>query len=371
MNSTRKYRFYGAEISYFSGKLRPFFRYKDIPCEEIAVTPAVYRDIIIPRTGLAFIPVVITPDDETLQDTSDILDELERRFPEPPIYPPTPVQRSVAYLLEVYADEFGILPAMHYRWSFAESEAKARADFARATGQADSANAFADRMKGSLPLLGIHAETIPAIEAHTRDLLSILSQHFDAHDFLLGSRMSLADLALLGPLYAHLYLDAVPGRLLRETAPHVCAWIERMNHPRPRSGTFVADDEIPATLLPLLKLVGSDAVPLLLDDIRAFETWADSKPADLAQPPRGVGMHRTALRGVSFERFTSPYTLWMVQRPLDAYRALTPAAQARVRRTIDGTGLDALLDFEPRYRLGKRAFQLVVELRGQSPGSPE
>lgn len=359
MESSRPYRFYAAEISYFSGKVRPFFRYKNIPYEEIAPTPQVYRDVIIPRTGLAFIPVVVTPDDVALQDTSDILDELERRFPEPPVYPPTPVQRVTAYLIEVYADEFGILPAMHYRWSFPESEAKAREDFARATGNPDTSQVFADRMKGTLPLLGISADTAPAIEAHTRELLDILSAHFAAHDYLLGSRMSLGDLALLGPLYAHLYLDAVPRRLLRETAPRVCAWIERMNHPAPRGGAFVADDALPPTLLPFLQLIGRDAVPFLLDNVRAFESWADSRRADLVEPPRGVGTHETALRGVRLQRFTSPYTLWMVQRPLDAYGGLTPEARATVDRALDGTGTEALLRLQPRHRLEKRAFKLA------------
>jgi len=261
----------------------------------------------------------------------------------------------------VYADEFGILPAMHYRWSFPESEAKARADFARASGDPETARAFADRMKGSLPLLGITAESIPAIEDHTRELLDLLSQHFAVHDFLLGSRMSLADLALLGPLYAHLYLDAVPGRLLRDTAPRVCAWIERMNHPVPRSGHFLPGDALAPTLRPVLELIGRDAVPCLLDNLRAFEAWADAKPPDLVEPPRGVGFHETSLRGIRFSRFTSPYTLWMVQRPRDAYRALSADAQATVRRALDGTGLLALLDFAPRYRLGKSRFKLAFD----------
>ena len=361
MTTMQPFRFYAAEISYFSGKVRPFFRYKEIPFEEIPPTPEVFREVILKRTGLAFIPVVVTPEDETLQDTSEILDVLERRFPQPAVYPTTPLQRIACYLLEVYADEFGILPAMHYRWSFPESEAKARADFAAASGNPDTASVFADRMKGALPLIGVVPETIPAIEAHTRELLDILSQHFAVHDFLLGSRMSLADLALLGPFYAHLYLDAVPGRLLRETAPRVCAWIERMNHPRPRSGEFVADDALPPTVLPLLELAGRDAVPLLLDNLWAFEAWADEEPADLAKPPRGVGMHTTALRGASFQRVTSPYTLWMMQRPRDAYRALAPDARQRVDVALAGTRLAPLLHCTPHYRLGKRNFQLVLE----------
>jgi glutathione S-transferase len=359
LSATEPYRFYAAQVSYFSGKVRPIFRYKGIPYEEIAPTPEVYRRVIIARTGLAFIPVVVTPEDETLQDTSEILDELERRFPEPAVYPPTPVQRVVAYLIEVYADEFGVLPAMHYRWSFPESEAKAREDFARANGDPARAQTFADRMKGSLPLLGINPDSIPAIEAHTRELLNILSRHFEQHDFLLGTRPSIGDLALLGPLYAHLYLDAVPGRLLRETAPGVCGWIERMNHLQPRAGKFVDDDEIPGTLRPLLDLIGRDAVPFVLDNVRAFERWAETTPDGLAEPPRGVGMHQTSLRGARFSRFTSSYTLWMVQRPLDVYRALPPADRERVRGVLGETGLLPLLDLAPRRRLGKRNFKLV------------
>jgi len=112
-------------------------------------------------------------------------------------------------------------------------------------------------------------------------------------------------------------------------------------------------------LPPVLDRVGIDAVPFFLDDLRAFEAWADAKPADLFEPPRGVGMHETALRGVRFQRFTSPYTLWMVQRPLDAYRALGTTEQANVRRALQGTGLLALLELRARYRLGKRAFKLA------------
>lgn len=361
MTADTPFRFYAAEISYFSAKVRPFFRYKGIAFEEIAPSPTVFRDVILPRTGLAFIPVVVTPEDETLQDTSDILDALERRFPEPPVYPPTPVQRVVAYLLEVYADEFMVLPAMHYRWSFPEGEARAREEFARASGDPTTAAPFADRMRGTLPFLGVQPATIPVIEAHLRDLLAVLSAHFAEHDYLLGSRMSLADLALMGPLYAHLYLDLVPGRLLRETAPNVCAWIERMNHPTVRGGAFVPADGLPPTLLPLLHLVGGDAVRVVLDTVTAFEAWADTRPADAVEPPRGVGTHETELRGVRFQRYTSAYTLWMVQRPQAAYRALAATEQEGVRRALAGTGLLAMLDHAPRHRLGKRRFRLVFE----------
>jgi len=361
--SSRAWRFYAALPSYFSAKVRPALRLKGIPFEEIAPTPDAYRQVIMPRTGLAFIPVLISPDDETLQDTSEILDALELRFPKPALQPETPVQRVTALLLEVYADEFMVLPAMHYRWSFPESEAQARRDFAASNGDPEAANRFADRMQGSIRALGVVPESIPAIEAHLAELLDRLGAHFAAQPFLLGSRPSLADCALMGPLHAHLYLDAVPGRLLRARAPRVCDWIERMARGEGAGGEFLPGDALAPTLRPLLELVGRDAVPLILDTVRDFERWADTRPAELETPPRAVGLHATALRGARFGRYTSAYTLWMLQRPLDAFRVLRPAERGRVDAALEGSGLADWLHYAPRHRLGKRRFQLVFEGR--------
>src|ERR1043166_9361758 len=110
----------------------------------------------------------------------------------------------------------------------------------------------------------------------------------------------------MGPLYAHLYLDAVPGRLLRETAPRVCHWIQRMNCPDPDArGVWAQPDDLAPTLVPLLELIGADALPLVLDNLRAFEAWAATRPPDTVEPPRAVGSHHASLRGASFNRITS------------------------------------------------------------------
>jgi hypothetical protein len=208
-------------------------------------------------------------------------------------------------------------------------------------------------------VIGVSPQTAPAIEAHTRELLDLLSAHLARHAYLLGDRPSLADCALMGPIYPHLYLDAVPGRLLRATAPRVCHWVERMNHPDPDAcGDWVDADALPETIVGLLALVGRDAVPVILDTARAFEAWADRHAAETGELPRGVGMHATALRDVRFERLTTPYTLWMVQRCRDAYRALAPAARQAVDRTLAGTGCEAVLAYASRHRVERRPFKL-------------
>jgi glutathione S-transferase len=348
------YIYHGADVSYFSGKVRP------APAEEPVVPQSPNMKEIIAKTGVAFIPVLLTPDGDAWQDTSTILDRLEAAHPNPPLYPATPVQRVVAYLIELYGDEVGILPAMHYRWSFEESTRKARIDFALGSGDREAANRFADRMAQGKNMLGVSDSTAPAIEAHLRTLLDALCAHFEEHRFLLGDSMSLADCGLMGPFYGHLFRDAVPERLLLETAFRVCCWIERMNRPPIDQKGWLPGDALAPTLKPVLRAM-ADGVPMLLDAAAKIDAWADASAG--SAPPRAIGMVDTTFRDTKLSLLCRPYTLWMLQRPLDAYAGLGDSERARVDAALAGTGWEALLAHRPRHRMGKRGNDLARALR--------
>jgi len=356
MSQTAPYIFHGADVSYFSGKVRPAFAHKSLWMRE--VMPDILE--IKRRTGLHFFPVVETPDGDMWQDTSNILDRLEAAHPSPPLIPSTPVQRIVAYLIELYGDEMGILPAMHYRWSFEESIAKVGIDFSTPVGDEGGGAKFAQRMKGTLPMLGITTESIPAIEAHTRELLDHLSAHFRAHSYLLGDSMSLADCGLMGPFYGHLYRDAVPERLLYQTAFHVCAWIERTNRPPLDQAGWLEDDALAETLRPVLRTM-ADAVPMVVASIEATDAWAAENAKAGEHVPRATGCPESTYRDVTLSAAARPYTLWMAQRPIDAYRALGEADQARVDVVLAGTGWEEILALQPRHRVEKQNYHLVWE----------
>src|SRR6185436_14160208 len=49
-----EHKLIGAEVSYYTGKVRAYLRYKAIAFEEISASAEVYRDAIIPRTGVRF-----------------------------------------------------------------------------------------------------------------------------------------------------------------------------------------------------------------------------------------------------------------------------------------------------------------------------
>ncbi|MEE4301522.1 MAG: glutathione S-transferase family protein [Pseudomonadales bacterium] len=395
------YRLYGGEISYYTGKARAYLRFKGIPFDEVHATRDIYREIILPRVGWPVIPVVVTPEDETLQDTTDIIDTLEVRFPGRSVYPAGPRQRLAALLLEVYGDEWLKIPAMHYRWNHNTdwiieqfgllSKPDASPEEAREIG-AKTCRPF----RGSLPPLGVNETTMPAIEASYEALLGELDAHFAQHSYLFGDRPSIGDFGLIGPLYAHQFRDPASGELMHRLAPHVVAWVERMMEGKMRGaerrhgdrrgtedrraeerdqedrregerrgsegGDFLPDDAIPETLMPVLRRMVDEQFPVLDATLRAFDAWADEHPEEPV--PRGLGMHAFTLgRGtpqeVTSERACFTFDLWMFQRPRDFFAGLTGAHRDACEALMREIGGLEPLTRPVKHRLARENFRLV------------
>lgn len=357
MNPTdRPYVLHGFDVSYFTAKARAAMRYKQLYMEEKRA------DVrwILEQTGYAFIPAVSTPEGAVWQDTSDILDALEERHPNPPLHPSTPVHRIVCALIEVFADEVMLTSAMHTRWGTEEGEALTRRRFGAMTGSMAQGNRAGDQMVKGRDAVGATPEAGPAIDAHLTALLGALSTHFEANDFVLGDRMSLADCALMGPIYAHYYTDLLSRRLLLETALPVVRWIEYCNMPgADDQGDWFAADALPETLVDLLTVMGGDGAPLLVRMGEVIEGWADDHAVVGETPPRAVGVAEWPLRGSTLRRGVQVYSLWMLQRILDPYRALDRADRECVDAALAGTGWEPVLSYTPRHRLEKRGFDLV------------
>jgi len=366
------YVLYGGDHSLFTGKVRAYMRYKGLHWEERPATREVYRNIILPNIGAPIIPVLETADGEYVQDTTDIIDFLEARHPEASVYPVTPVQRLVALLLELYGDEWLIIPAMHYRWSVIDQQRDfIMAEFGKLSApEASYAEhiAIGERtsrgFSGMVPALGITAETIPGIEAAYLQFLDQLDRHLARFDFLLGSRPSIGDFGFMGPLYAHLGRDPVPKALMQERAPHVFAWVERMNNPQPLSGKFLANDAIPETLLPILAPLCKDQLPDVLDVIEKNSAWLEANPG--GSIPRFLGMHRFTTGPATGERCISSYAQWLFQRPWWHYRSLGQEGRAAADMLLDTIGGRAALNVDIRHWVTRKTGQLEL-VEGQSP----
>merc|ERR1719433_2671781 len=156
----------------------------------------------------------------------------------------------------------------------------------------------------------------------------------------------------MGPLYAHMYRDPPSGYMMRTKYPLVCEWIERTvgiegpnrsyknrsysfkdNKMIPSimvsdGGEWLPDDEIPSTVIPILRLFFDEMWPVLtstMDVLGGYlkEVHTDhtlhlpSKsfgPEHPDQFPNGALTHVFNLRGRKGRRMVIPYQVWMLER---------------------------------------------------------
>lgn len=360
---TIKHILYGGQLSYFTGKARAYLNWKGIDYEERLATRDTHRSIIIPRIGYSMIPVLITPADEAIQDTTEIIDHFEALEPTPSAFPSGPKQRLAAHLLELYGDEWLVIPAMHYRWAhnrdFAYSEfGKVVAPTLSGDAQFEAGKKAAEKFQGAVPILGATMEMAPAIEASYEALLDELNAHFEAHDFLFGSRPSIGDFGLIGPLYAHLYRDPASGDLMKSRAPSVARWVERMQSPQtPKGGAFLEGDEVPETLLPVLRRMMREQGPCLVDLTVKLAAWRKANPdTDI---PRMIGMQEFTLEGQTAQRIIMPYTQWMLQRATDYLASLESDDRISALEFLGAVGGDVLAKITIPARVKRVNHKLV------------
>ena len=251
------HRIFGSELSPYSVKVRSYFRYKGIPHEWLERGPSNIAEFQ-KYAKLPLVPLVVTPEAQGLQDSTPILEAIEARFPEPSIHPEGPALAFLSALVEEFGDEWGNKWMFHYRWarpadqdSAGERIARSMRPDATAPELAQLTAGVKERMVGRVWFVGSSPATAPLIEASYCDALAILEEHLAARPYLFGGRPAFGDFGLWGQLY-NCWTDPTPGGLLKQDAPHVVAWIERMLDPK-AAGDFESWDALERTLLPLLE----------------------------------------------------------------------------------------------------------------------
>ncbi|MGB0495487.1 MAG: glutathione S-transferase [Kangiellaceae bacterium] len=338
------YTLYGADFSMYSGKARAYLRYKLFDFEDVAATVGVYKKIIIPKTGVKYVPVVKTPTGDYLQDTTNIIDHLEELPSSRKVYPTTPKQRLVSLLLELFGDEWLVMPAMHYRWNFDSVNQpfiykefggivtpKMPGFIKHFVGKRLGA-----RFKGAVPKIGITEKSIPALEAwFETELLPALNEHLCHYDFLLGSKPCIADFGFIASFWAHLGRDPFPKKLIEEQAPFVFTWIERMKDASMIEGELLKNDQIPETIYPILKSIFEIQWPILEDTSNRLTDWYAKETNGIAmghsvEIPRTLGQHNFKIGDCEEKRSVLPYSQWRMQRPLNYYLSLTSEEKQQV-----------------------------------------
>ena len=362
---------YGAPPSLYTGKARSYLRKAGIEYVERLQSHPDFAARIMPVIGRFVIPV-LEHDQTIVQDTTEIIDYLENNSDAPiGVYPDTPKQKIISLILEVFGDEGLLRPAMHYRWNFPEENdyfiSMEFGRFMNPQANDEEARQLAGMPKAAmqkyLPGLGITAETIPEIERTYEELLKALDAHFLAHPYVLGGKPTIADFGLYGPMYAHLARDPKPEMLMKTTANRVWRWVERMTAPDLDKPEFsdlpdetVAGDEIPDTLLSVLKLVARDHAPevtALVDFVNEHLTSEPEagSPVITDATRRVLGRVSIPVGNIEIPVGARHFTLWMLQRVHDAYDQLSDSEKNDIDTLLETTGLQAYVHHRPNRKI--------------------
>lgn len=387
--ATHPHILWGTPHSLYTGKARSCLIKKGLAFLERCPSHPDYKARVRPAVGLVTFPVLETPEGQFIQDSTDIvtyLDALDNGAPGKAMTPATPVQLAVARLVDGFGLEGMLQVAMHYRWSYRdEQELFLQTEFGRGlyAGADREARRAAGRrvmefFSSTLPALGITPQTIPVIEAAYAELLEALDLHFQSYPYVLGWRVSMADLGLIAPMYAHLGRDPYPTALMKKRAPNVARWVERMQLPNTPDGEYAAhvadwlpDDAIPATLEPVLALLFKDWGPQLVADAACYQQWLEAHPdleaghlinrsdSRLVHPT--LGMVSYPWRGVQVQRASAMHGLWLFQMAQSAVKAMPADARLPFDALMQRTAGQDVLALRLSRPLERRNNVLVLQ----------
>jgi len=318
------YRIFGAEMSPYSVKVRSYFRYKAIPHEWVVRSSRTEAEFQA-HAKIQIVPMVITPDETAVQDSTPILEHVEARHPDPSIHPTDPTLAFISAMLEEFGDEWGNKWMFHYRWAREVDQLCSAGRIARGMmPDADDESVatmtamIAKRMVGRVWFVGSSEQNAPFIESTFREALLQLDAHLADRPYLFGARPAFGDFALWGQLY-EAWTDPTPGAMVEGLGHNVLAWIHRMLWPR-AEGDFETWASLEPTLLPFLaRNVGALFLPWTLANAAAIVEGREEFTVDL-------GGHA-----------------W-TQKPQKYHAKSLQALRAKYAAVAEKSALDAVLD---------------------------
>jgi glutathione S-transferase len=376
-----KYTLYGSYASYYTAKTRTYLRKKGIPFVERLPSDPDFREKVRPVSGSHRIPQIMTPEGRVLQDSVEILDYLEDRFPEIPAIPSTPCQRIFVHLMELLGSEGLLGLAWMHRWIFAEENLFfVKMDFGRSFKPQGSdeellkyGSLIADRMSSGGMLPEATDEFKASLDEQYLGLLGLVESHLIAHPYFLGGHPSAADYAVMGALHAHLGRDPAGLRLMQENAPRVFRWVEHMMVPEIQSPEFFdrpveyeAGDIIPPSALKILHyiadlfgekfLLGALAYNQAIERLQPGKGYMFSEDQD--QP--NLAPEIVTYKGVEQKVAANLYSVWLLQRGQCYYQSLEGDIQDHVRQVIGDGIASGLLAVPVAARIERINNRLVV-----------
>ena len=351
--------FYAMPHSLYSGRARSYLIKNGIPFEERSTGHESFKAEVLPKGKLPTIPTLVTAEGEVIRDGAAIIEHFEAASGRP-CQPPGPRQRVISALFDVIGTDGLLRPAMHYRWNFPDDNlAFVRYHFLHSQRdvpeRGEKTEAMMNRMRHAAMIFGVTEQSQPVVEALYLECLDALNTHFERYPYLLGWRPCIGDFGLLAPMYAHLGRDPYPARLMQQRAPAVYRWVERMNREDQDApeyfnagNNFLANDEVPETLIPVLKILAEDFVPETLAAADLINSWlAEHQPESgavaVGRLAEALGTADFTVRGEMIAALAQPHRFYLLQRVQDIFAVLAQEEQVGVADIMSDAGMSAVL----------------------------
>ena len=330
VDNKERYRLWCDPNSPYSCKLRTYLNYKGIPYQRMRVNLEAYNDTIVEKVGMSIMPVIITPDEEVMQDSTPIMAEFEQKYSEHSCIPDDPRLAFIMSLLEDFGDEYLTRFSMHYRWGNEINRTTLSHRLARSMSYGNVnlhakkvAPMILGRQSGFDGPLGLKDDAARAsLNDQLIDLLTILDKHFEQHQFLLGDRPSLADFAVYGHFYAHLYQDPFSAAIMEQHGSRTCNWMDTITEFGDSRGLMAQiefgnwldlDTADHTTLDQLLSFVGKTYIPFAAGTALATSL--------------GHKTFKANIYDLEVEFSTFQYRAWSFENVQKAYDALSTEQQ--------------------------------------------
>lgn len=120
----------------------------------------------------------------------------------------------------------------------------------------------------------------------------------------------------------YIYIDPVPGFIMKTKAPMTAEWVDRVNkrtcHVQKafqNNGGLLEDDAIPETLWEILNYWARNHIPILASTVKLTRDMINGEEG--VELPRAAGMHDFKIDGKVGQRAAFTYDVWMLQRICD------------------------------------------------------
>lgn len=219
---------YQYEISPFCDKVRRVLNLKGIPFRVENLSLAQTAAGKLKKLNPAGKVPVLDLDGERICDSTDIIEAIEARYPEPALIPEDPRQAAQVHILEDWADESLYFYEVYLRFAVPENARRWAAEAAKEDGAvmrwlgsrlAPVALSRLAREQG----IGRKPATVILRDLH-RHFRSL--EHMLEGDWLVGERISLADIAVY--VQCHCIAVTPEGQAALEPFTRVAEWMTRV-----------------------------------------------------------------------------------------------------------------------------------------------